>query len=85
MAQLEYNENPQRLYCAVNTFTAYSVINAQDIKINYALQKIGEFYHLDKSYIFLFLDDKVTVDNYYEWCANCTTPHIFKPKIIGPL
>ena len=41
-----------------------------DIEINRALQIIGEFAKVDRSYVFLFREDQTIVDNTHEWCAN---------------
>jgi PAS domain S-box-containing protein len=41
-----------------------------DIEINRALQIIGEFAKVDRSYVFLFREDQITIDNTHEWCAN---------------
>ena len=75
MEQLQYQANYQKLIASIST--AFASMDLADLDfINESLQKIGEFYHVNKSYVFLFRDDKITVDNYYEWCANGTAPHI---------
>lgn len=40
-----------------------------DSGINQALKAIGEFYQVDRSYIFMSLDGGKTITNIYEWCA----------------
>src|SRR6185436_18716602 len=38
-----------------------------DAQINLALQKIGEFSHIDRAYLFQFAPDARTMDNTHEW------------------
>ncbi len=38
--------------------------------INYALEQIGEFFQVDRSYVFQFSDDGKQMSNTYEWCAE---------------
>jgi len=44
--------------------------------INRALQAIGEFAGVDRSYVFLLSDDRTQIDNSYEWCAKGIEPQI---------
>lgn len=44
--------------------------------INQALQKIGEFVKVDRSYVFLFSENGTRMDNTNEWCAAGITPEI---------
>ncbi|MEW6298546.1 MAG: ATP-binding protein [Thermodesulfobacteriota bacterium] len=46
-----------------------------DEGITYALRVIGEFAGVDRSYLFLFADEKKTrLDNTHEWCAEGIPP-----------
>lgn len=45
-------------------------------QINLALQEIGEFSELDRSYIFYFDPAKLTMSNSHEWCAPGIRPAI---------
>ncbi len=48
-----------------------------DIEIYDALKTIGEFVHVDRSYVFMFSDDnKSKMDNTHEWCAEGIEPQI---------
>ncbi|MFW9991655.1 MAG: PAS domain S-box protein [Candidatus Odinarchaeota archaeon] len=47
-----------------------------DATICITLQKIGEFNHIDRSYVVLFSEDGKTMDNTYEWCAKGIEPQI---------
>jgi PAS domain S-box-containing protein len=45
-----------------------------------ALQRIGEFAHVDRSYIFLVYDGGEKMDNTHEWCAEGISSHIHRLK-----
>lgn len=47
-----------------------------DLSINRALQKIGSFAEVDRSYVFLFSDDGLFCNNTHEWCADGIEPQI---------
>lgn len=47
-----------------------------DDGINYALQIIGEFADVDRSYVFLFSGDGKRFDNTHEWSADGVEPYI---------
>lgn len=47
-----------------------------DGRINNALEKIGQFAGIDRSYVFQFCDDGHLVDNTHEWCADGIKPQI---------
>ena len=48
-----------------------------DIEIYDALKTVGEFVHVDRSYMFMFSDDsKSKLDNTHEWCAEGIEPQI---------
>ena len=38
--------------------------------IDYTLRVSGEFFTVDRSYMFLYSDDRKTMDNTHEWCAE---------------
>jgi len=49
-----------------------------DHAINQALQAIGEFTQVDRSYVFLFSEDKTKMTNTHEWCAEGIEPQMDK-------
>ncbi len=53
-----------------------------DIGINNVLQKIGEFAGADRSYVFVFKNNKTKMDNTHEWCAEGIEPQIENLKDI---
>ena len=47
-----------------------------DHSVNRALQKIGNFAEVDRSYIFLFTEDGLYCNNTHEWCSQGIEPQI---------
>ena len=47
-----------------------------DAGIDNALQEVGVFTDVDRSYVFLFSDDGATMDNTHEWCREGTDHQI---------
>lgn len=47
-----------------------------DDGINCALERIGIFSGVDRSYVFLFRDNNTNMDNTHEWCAKGIRPQI---------
>ncbi len=47
-----------------------------DKGINHALEDVGQFMEVDRSYVFLFSEDKTTLHNTHEWCADGIMPQI---------
>jgi PAS domain S-box-containing protein len=47
-----------------------------DEAINQALEAVGTFMDVDRSYVFLFSEDKTALNNTYEWCATGIAPQI---------
>lgn len=48
--------------------------------INEALRSCGEFFRVDRSYIFVFSADGATMDNTNEWCAEGIEPQMEKMR-----
>jgi GAF domain-containing protein len=51
-----------------------------DQGIHRALQLIGQFASVDRSYVFLFSEDGKRIDNTHEWCAQGVEPQIQRLK-----
>jgi len=47
-----------------------------DEGIHEALEAVGRFMGVDRSYVFLFSDDGLTMDNTHEWCADGIEPQV---------
>ena len=75
---LQYRVEFDDLITAISTNFININLDEIDNEINQALQKIGEFVGVDRSYIFLFSEDEkeTIVDNIYEWCAKRIKPQI---------
>ncbi|NQT64285.1 MAG: PAS domain-containing protein [Candidatus Marinimicrobia bacterium] len=50
--------------------------------INEALESIGSYYEVDRSYVFIINDDEETMDNTHEWCTDGIEPQIDNLKNI---
>ena len=55
-------------------------INDIDNGINNALKKIGEFAGTDRSYVFLFTNDREKMSSTHEWCSEGIEPQIDRLK-----
>ncbi|MCJ7806536.1 MAG: PAS domain S-box protein, partial [Clostridia bacterium] len=67
---LKYQLRYENLIADISTkFVNVSVKNLNDI-IDYALRLSGEFFAVDRSYMFLYSADRKTMDNTHEWCAE---------------
>ena len=47
-----------------------------DHRIDFMLQEMGEFFEVDRSYLFLFSEDHKVMTNTYEWCDEGIEPQI---------
>jgi len=70
--QVEFEE----LITTISTNFINLATDEIDSGINHALQSIGEFSSVDRSYIFLFPEDRTRMDNTHEWCAEGIEPQI---------
>ena len=73
---LRYRAELQRLVTGLSTKFINLATDEIDSGINHALQEIGEFAGVDRSYIFLFYDNLTKMDNTHEWCAQGIEPQI---------
>src|SRR5262249_7398120 len=55
-----------------------------DNGIRQALQSIGQFAGVDRSYVFLIYDNQTRSDNTHEWCAEGIEPQIDKLQGLRP-
>ena len=67
---LRYQAEIERLVTAISTNFINLAPDKVDDGINQALQAIGEFAQVDRSYIFLLSEDGKKVSNTHEWCAE---------------
>jgi PAS domain S-box-containing protein len=78
--ELRYRVEFDRLITTISTQFVNLPSKDIDYGINYALQTIGEFAGVDRSYVFLYSNDHATMDNTHEWCASGVEPQIHKFK-----
>ncbi len=78
-AELEYRVAFEALI--IYTTTTFINLDTEQIDegITRALQAIGLFEQVDRSYVFLISEDGTTIDNTHEWCADGITPQ--KPRL----
>ena len=74
--RLRYRVELQRLITTLSTEFVRLAIDETDSGINHALQKIGEFANVDRSYLFRFYDNLTKMNNTHEWCAEGIEPQI---------
>ncbi len=67
---LQYRADFERIITKLSSDFVHFSPDEIDTHIEHALQVIGEFAKVDRSYVFLFRDDQRTIDNTHEWCAN---------------
>ncbi|MFP4344434.1 MAG: GAF domain-containing protein [Anaerolineales bacterium] len=60
----------ENIITAISTTFINMDFEETDGAINSALQSIGVFAGVDRSYVFLFSGDRKTVDNTHEWCVD---------------
>jgi hypothetical protein len=75
-AQLEYKIQFENLITTISTQFIDLPPDQIDDGIQQALQTIGEFAGVDRSYVFRFSDDYTTLVNTHEWCAEGIAPQI---------
>ncbi len=66
----------ERLITNMSSSFVNPALDNVDGVITAALKAIGEFAEIDRSYVFLFRDDGITVDYSHEWCAAGIMPQI---------
>lgn len=71
---------------AANISAGFTNLTAEnlDVVINRALQASGEFFGLDRCYLFQFSPDGEIMNNTHEWCAAGVEPQIEKLQHLPP-
>ena len=67
---IAYRELFEKLVMSISTEFVNLNSNEIDEGINSALKKIGEFFGVDRSYVFLNNPEAMTITNTHEWCAD---------------
>ncbi len=73
---LEKQIELQSIIMGFSTYFINLGLNEIDNGINMAMKIVGEFVNADRSYIFQFYDQKKSVNNTHEWCAEGITSQI---------
>lgn len=66
---IAYQNGFQKLIADISTEFVGATIDTIDDKIDLMLSKCGEFFDVDRSYLFRFSADGKTMSNTHEWCA----------------
>jgi len=77
---LQYRVEFENLITVLSTNFINVAPEDLDKWINLALQTIGEFAGVDRSYVFLFSKKGMKMDNTHEWCAEGIEPQIQRLK-----
>ncbi len=72
----QYPAQFQKLVAGISAGFANLTAENLDQVINHALQASGEFFNLDRSYLFQFSADGKIMNNTHEWCAEGIEPQI---------
>lgn len=75
-AESSYRANLETLVANLSSGSINLSLEELGRGIDQALQAIGEFTEVDRSYIFEFRQDGLTMDNTHEWCAAGIAPQI---------
>lgn len=67
---LQYRVDFERLVASLSTNFINMKVDEIDKGFNNALEVLGRFAQVDRSYIFLFSDDREKMSNVYEWCRE---------------
>src|SRR5690606_15682642 len=73
--ELAYRKEFQELVMELSNHFIDLAREQIDEGIVHALRTIGEFSDVDRSYLFLFREDRRLMDNTHEWCARGIEPH----------
>ncbi|MCC5924969.1 MAG: response regulator [Bacteroidetes bacterium] len=74
--QLKQNSNFQRLLAEMSTRLINVNSENFDRSVHFILQGFGEFFDVDRSYVFRYSDDMSTTSNTHEWVAEGVEPYI---------
>ena len=77
---LQYRLEFENIITSISTHFINLPTDEIDNGINIALQKIGEFVDVDRSYVFQFYENGTKMDNTHEWCRKGVDPHIQRLK-----
>ncbi|MDM8159898.1 PAS domain S-box protein [Labilibaculum sp. K2S] len=70
-ARLKHKTEIEKLLIDISADFIGSSLSDVDQLIDRALKNIGEFTNTDRSYVFLFEENRVSLNNTHEWCRDC--------------
>lgn len=73
---LEYQIRFQQMIAEISSDLISANQENIDEKLNHMLLRTGEFFDVDRSYIFLFSEDLSIMDCSHEWCSDGISPQI---------
>lgn len=73
---LKYQAEFEKLITGISTSFINLKANQIDHGIEKALEKVGKFVGVERSYVFLYSEDGTTLSNTHEWCLDGTIPLI---------
>ncbi len=74
--QLQYRTKFEKLITTISTNFINLPPEKIDEGLNYALEALGQFAGVDRSYIFLLYENGTKITNTHEWCAEGIKHHI---------
>ncbi len=78
---LQQRADMEKLVATISTRFIDLPPDELDPHLNWALQIIGEFTGIDRSYIFILSEDRTEINNTHEWCAAEIEPQL--PNLQG--
>ena len=73
---LLYHSDFEHLITTISTRFVNIPTNQTDSEINHALEEIGRYCDVDRSYVFMMREHETVTDNTHEWCSKWATPQI---------
>lgn len=81
-ASLMYQFSFEKMLANISNSFASESSEKFEHTIKYALEQIGVFFQVDRSYVFQFFENGLRMSNTHEWCADEVEPQIAKMKDI---
>jgi two-component sensor histidine kinase len=75
-AALSHQLQLEKLVADISTHFINIPASLLENEIGIAIERIGEFTGVDRSYVFLVSEDNTYMSNTHEWCAEGVDPHI---------
>jgi len=73
---LQHRIEMEKLIAGISTRFINISADEVDSSIDHTLKTIGEFADVDRSYVFMFYDGGIKMDNTHEWCDDGIEPQI---------